>query len=191
MTPEETIKALEDYRNELSDIMSRFVHRDRSYDIRREDDPRYRTIVIEVIDVINDLIGKNKYSQWVYQLFKEGISNYLQSPSYKSIEDIVSVIDSAITWITRNQDTINKNKEEAEKTNESEKSELKPPDKITLKWLWEHVPPDYIWKFLLILFAAFSLGITFASTNLYKSLTVPATATQNSEIHNNSSAVKK
>ena len=92
MTPEETIKELENYRDELAGIMKRFVRSSDSYRIKREDDPRYRTIVIELVDLINDLIGKNKYSQLIYQLFTEGITNYFQTPSYKSIEDVILVL---------------------------------------------------------------------------------------------------
>jgi hypothetical protein len=170
MTPEEAIKALEDYRAELAGIMARFVHGDRSYRIRREDDPRYRTIVIEVVDVIDDLLGNNKYSHLVYQLFQEGIANYLQTPSFKSIEDISSVIDSAITWLKRNKDTLKEKKEVVESTIEQAIPELKPPDKVTLKWIWEHTPSSYYWSVLVFLFAIFCLGIAFGKTNLYKSL---------------------
>lgn len=41
------------------------------------------------------------------------------------------------------------------------------PEKVTLKWMWEHVPVKYYWYFALILFFVFSLGITFAQTSLY------------------------
>ena len=54
--------------------------------------------------------------------------------------------------------------------------ELSPPEKVTLKWIWEHVPAIYFWSFLLILAFVFGLGITFGQTNLYKSLTERATA---------------
>jgi hypothetical protein len=55
-------------------------------------------------------------------------------------------------------------------------AKLEYPDKVTLKWLWEHVPAKHYWSFLLILFFAFSLGIAFSQTSLFKSLTDLATA---------------
>lgn len=190
MTPEETIKELENYRAELAGIMERFIRSSDRYSIRREDDPRYRTIVIEIVDVINDLIGSNKYSKLVYQLFNDGISGYYQSPSFKSIEDIVSVVDSAVTWIKRNQDSLNK--KEDPKPIEPTKTELKLPDKVTLKWLWEYVPHSF-WALLgTLLIGAFGFGVKFADTDLYKSLTNPAAATKNSAVQSiRSSAVKK
>lgn len=53
---------------------------------------------------------------------------------------------------------------------------LSPPEKVTLKWIGEHVPLKYYWSFALILVFVFGLGITFAQTSLYKSLTDKATA---------------
>ena len=58
----------------------------------------------------------------------------------------------------------------------TENFKLEYPQKVTLKWIWEHVPAKYYWSFFLILFFAFSLGIAFSQTNLYKSLTDLATA---------------
>lgn len=53
----------------------------------------------------------------------------------------------------------------------NKKEELEYPDKVTLKWLWSHVPYSF-WIFLIsLLVAAFSLGITLANTKLYNSLT--------------------
>lgn len=66
------------------------------------------------------------------------------------------------------------NKTEAPKN--KEKSSLQYPDKVTLKWLWEHIPARYVWSFILALIFVFMLGIKFTNTNLYKSLTERATA---------------
>ena len=191
MTPEQIIKELERYRFELTGIMERYIHGHNSLRIKREDDPRYRTFIIEIIDLLNDALDKNKYSQLINNAFMQGTYNELQTPSYKSIEDIVSIIDSAITRLKRNPDFHIK-KEEPMKLDEPMKTDLKPPDKMTLKWIWEHTPPSYYWKVLVFLFAIFCLGITFASTNLYKSLIEPAIPNKNNAIQNiRSSAVKK
>lgn len=150
--------------------MGRFVRRPNSYRINREDDPIYRTFIIEIIDLLNDSMGNNKYSKMISSTYQQGIYNEFQIPSYKSIEDIVSIINSVITRLERNPDFYVK-KEEQEKPNEPERSELKPPDKVTLKWLWEYVPHSF-WVLLgTILIGAFGFGVKFAGTDLYKSLT--------------------
>ena len=188
MTTEQIIQELERYRSEFTGIMGRFVHRRNSLDIKTEDDPRYRTFVIEIIDLLNDSIGKNQYSPLINQIFNEGISGYLQSPSYKSIEDIVSVIDSVITRLKRNPDFYIK-KEKTENTKESAKPELKPPDKVTLKWLWEYVPHSF-WLLLgTLLIGAFGFGVKFAETSLYKSLTNQANIPTLNPIQSNRSSV--
>jgi hypothetical protein len=172
MTTENVIKELEQYRAELTSIMERFTRSSSGVHIHREDDPRFRTFVIEIIDLLNDSIGKNQYSRLINQIFNEGISNFLQSPSYKSVEDVVSVLDSVVTRLKRNPELCNPKKEEVP----IKAKPVEYPEKITLKWLWEHVPAKYYWSFLLILFFVFSLGIAFSQTNLYKSLTDVATA---------------
>ncbi len=48
------------------------------------------------------------------------------------------------------------------------------PEKITLKWLWIHVPWRFWVSLILLIFAIFSLGIRFSNTKLYKSLISPA-----------------
>lgn len=166
MTSEQTLQEFERYRTNFSDILGRF----REYRIHRGDDPRYRTFVIEIIDFINDSFGQNRYSALISQKYHEGITNELRTPSYKSVEEIISVIDSILTRLKRNPDFFIK-KEEPEKQEESIKTELKPPDKVTLKWLWEHVPYT-LWCLLIgLLISAFTLGVTVADTKIYKSAT--------------------
>jgi hypothetical protein len=120
MTPEQIIEELERYRSELTGIMSRYV----DYHIQRDDDPKFRTFVLEIHDLLNDSFGKNQYSSLIIQRFNEGITNYTQSPSYKSVEDIISVIDSVITRLRRNPDFYLK-KEEPVKPDEPKKPEEK------------------------------------------------------------------
>jgi len=195
MTPDEIIQSLERYRFNLVEIMGRFVKGHNSYRIRREDDPSYRTFIIEIIDLLTDAMGDNKYSKMIAAKFQEGTYNQLQTPSYKSIEDIVSIIDSVITRLKRTPDFYTK-KEEPTKHEEPIKTELKPTDKVTLKWLWEFVPHSF-WIYLVsglvsALVAAFGFGVKFAETNLYKSLTSPGSPNTNSKIQNvSSSAIKR
>jgi hypothetical protein len=171
MTSEQLIQELERYRSELTGIMGRFVSRRNSYDIQREDDPRYRTFVIEIIDLLNDSIGKNQYSPIINQIFNEGITNYLQTPSYKSIEDIVSVINSVITRLKRNPDFYIK-KEEPEKSNPTEKTvnenieekqgidPVHLPSKVTVGWLFQLLKRLSLGSWSLLLFI---VGGTFTS----------------------------
>ncbi|NVN93131.1 MAG: hypothetical protein HXX11_21395 [Desulfuromonadales bacterium] len=190
MTSEQIIQELERYRSELTGIMGRFVDSTRAYRITKEDDPRYRTFIIEIIDFLNDSFSKNQYSSAIDIKFNQGIYNELQTPSYKSIEDIVSIIDSVITRLKRNPDFYIK-KEEPTRQDGPTKIELPPPEKVTLKWLWEYVPHS-LWALLGgLLLSSFGLGVKFAETNLYKSLTNPASPSVNSAIQNSrSSAVK-
>lgn len=172
MNAPELIKRLEKYRGEFDDILGRFKRSSDGIYINREDDPRFRTFVIEIIDLLNDSFGRNQYSPLINNIFNEGISGFSRSPSYASIEEIASVLKAIETRLTDNPGILNKK----DQTPESIKTSLALPEKMTLKWLWEHVPYRFWAWSLALLFAAFTLGITFSETSLYKSLTKEATA---------------
>lgn len=81
------------------------------------------------------------------------------------IKDMVKIVQSAIYKLetTPNED----------KVNTVNNHILLPPPLVTLKWLLEHVPWKY-WLLLVgLLISAFTLGIRFSETNLYKSLKIP------------------
>lgn len=177
MTANNLIAELERYRDDLSAIMGRFSRSSDGYHIHEEDDPRFRTFVIELIDLLNDSIGKNQYSPLINQIFNEGISNFFHSPSYKSVEDIVSVLDSVVTRLKRNPELCNPKKEIII----TEKKPIEYPEKITLKWLYAHVPYRFWVIFISSLITAFTLGITFANTKLYKSITALITTNNSTE----------
>jgi len=177
MKPEQLIEHLKQYRAELIAIMKRYVRSTNALRIKSEDDPRYRSIVIEITDLLDDCLGENHYTKMIAQTFNEGISGYISTPSYKSVEDITAVISSAETRIKRNPELLNKPVEQQE----PESMTIEPPEKITLKWLWENVPARYFWSSVLMLFVVFSLGIKFGETKLYKSLTVSDTAKTSAE----------
>jgi hypothetical protein len=116
MTTENIIKELERYRQELVAIMARYTPPTSSdvihhHHINPQDEPRFRTFVIEINDFLNDSIGKNQYSPLINQIFYEGISNYYESPSRDSVEKIISVLDSVITRLKRNPELCNPKKE--------------------------------------------------------------------------------
>lgn len=179
MTTDEIIQELERYRSELTGIMERYVHGHNSLRIRREDDPRYRSFVIEVIDLLNDSIGKNQYSPLINQIFNEGIAGFIQTPSYKSVEDIRSVIDSVITRLKRNPDFYIK-KEEPIKPSEPEK----PEENNEVKRLIDRTDltvsdlifsSNYKVKLLVcgVFLAGLGIGVSFGASKLYKEKIIP------------------
>lgn len=106
MSPEKVISLLEKYESDLSGILARFTRTRDGIHIERNDDPRYRQIVQELVDLFNDALGRNQYSSNIANLANEGVSNFCNSPSFKSVEDIISVLRSAITRIKRNPEVI-------------------------------------------------------------------------------------
>ncbi len=169
MTAENLIKELVRYRDELTKIKNRFNRTNSGIHINNEDDPRLRTFVIELMDLINDSISENKYSLLIQRTFNAGISNFLQSPSYKSVEDIISILDSIITRIKRNPELCNPKKINTP----SMKKTLAYPgeDSLTLKWLWQNVPYKF-WIWLIsLLIASFLLGVFIGQSKLYQDLT--------------------
>jgi len=101
---EEIIAELRRYESELSGILGRFTHDE--IHIGRGDDPVFRQFVRELIDLFNDALGSNSYSPQIANEFNDGVSNFIGSPSYKSVENIISVIRAAITRLTRNPDLL-------------------------------------------------------------------------------------
>ncbi len=112
MDKETFIKTLREYKSTLEKILSRFVRESDSISIRSEDDPTYRRIVIEIIDLFNDAVGTNQYSSMIAHHFNEGISNFFHSPSYKSVENIIGVVGAAITRFERQPDLLERKKTE-------------------------------------------------------------------------------
>jgi uncharacterized protein (TIGR02391 family) len=108
MSTEELIAHLEQYEAELSGILSRFSN---SNHINQDDDPKYRQIVQELVDLLNDNLGRNQSSTSIATIANNGVSNFTQSPSFKSVEDIISVLRSVITRIKRNPSVVTSNPE--------------------------------------------------------------------------------
>jgi predicted nucleotide-binding protein len=88
------------YESELAGILSRFTHSRDSVDIRREDDSLFRQYVRELIDLFNDL-GEKKYSRQIAAEFDQGTSNFLGSPSYQSVDNILGIVRAARTRFER------------------------------------------------------------------------------------------
>ncbi len=163
------------YESDLIAILSRFSVKGKY--VAEGDESRLITIVSELDDLFTDCLGKNKYSSSIVNAFNSGTKNYYGSPSYNCVETIIPFVSSAITRIERNPEILNKK--------ENKERKIKPleyPEKMTLNWIKEHIPVSYMWSFVLLLFFVFSLGVTFANTNLYKSLTEMATVKINTNV---------
>lgn len=106
MSPEDIIAHLEHYESDLSGILTRFTRTRDGIHINRSDDPIYRQIVQELVDLFDDALGRNQYSLRIANIANEGVSNFTNSPSFKSVEDIISVLRSAITRIKRNPNLV-------------------------------------------------------------------------------------
>ncbi len=106
MSPADVIAHLEHYESDLSGILARYTRTRDGIHINQNDDPRYRQIVQELVDLFTDSLGRNRYSQNIANIANEGVSNFTHSPSFKSVEDIISVLRSALTRIKHNPDMV-------------------------------------------------------------------------------------
>jgi predicted nucleotide-binding protein len=101
------------YESELADILSRFTRSRDGIHIGSGDDPLFRQYVRELVDLFNDALGPNSYSHQIAGEFNNGVSNWIGSPSYKSVENILSVVRAALTRFNRNPDLLVRKKFEA------------------------------------------------------------------------------
>jgi len=113
MDTEKILAELKRYENLLAGIKNRFSRSHDGIYIKSEDDPLLRQYVRELIDLYNDTKIQNNYSIQIINDFNEGTSNYIGSPSYKSVENIISIIRASITRFTRNPKLLNSKKVEA------------------------------------------------------------------------------
>lgn len=106
MTPEEMVTEIKRYERELAGILARFTHSRDAISIGPGDDPVFRQYVREIVDLFNDALGPNSYSHQIVGEFNNGIANFVGSPSYKSVENILSVIRAAITRFKRSPELL-------------------------------------------------------------------------------------
>jgi hypothetical protein len=162
MTSDRALERLEAYKQELEAIQSRFRHTRDGVHIGDGDDGRLHQIVLELRDLFNDLLGKNTYSSMVVAAYSEGISNFFNSPSFNSAERIKGVVSAAITRIRENPSVLATPDEQRVPLPIEPPPPLKLPERVTLRWLYEHVPYSLWAWFSGLLLAAFALGITSA-----------------------------
>jgi hypothetical protein len=159
MDKDQFITILRGYKAKLQRILSRF----QQYRMQSDDDPLYRQKIQEVIDLLNDNLGRNDYSSRIVNFYNDGISNFTESPSYKSVENIIGVIGAVITRISRNPELLKEQKESDKIQTPDIKPDanvdLKFPDKVTFHWLWKNVPASIWFSFFAILGFVFTLGL--------------------------------
>ena len=112
MNAEQVIAEIRRYERELASILSRFTHTDNGIHIDNGDDPIFLQYVHELIDLFNDALGQNTYSHQIVGEFNDGISNFVGSPSYKSVENILSVVRAALTRFKRSPELLIRKKAE-------------------------------------------------------------------------------
>jgi len=94
------IVTLEAYKAEFEGILSRFDRTRDAVNINSEDDPVYRQKIMELRDLLADA-GQIDYSHQVVGFFNEGIANYLNSPSYASVQRVVGALGALLTRLNR------------------------------------------------------------------------------------------
>ena len=112
MDVDKIVAELKRYESEFAGILLRFTRSRDSIHIGSGDDPLFRQYIHELIDLFNDVLGRNSYSVRIASEFNEGVSNFLGSPSYKSVENILSVVRAALTRFTRNPELLVRKKAE-------------------------------------------------------------------------------
>ena len=89
MDTDQIIGEVKRYDSELAGILSRFKSDRSGIHIASGDDPIFRQYVHELVDLFNDVLGQNSYSHQIVAEFNEGVSNFVRSPSFKSVENIL------------------------------------------------------------------------------------------------------
>jgi predicted nucleotide-binding protein len=103
MNIKELIVELEDYENAFAHMLRRFVRTSEGLNMDRRDDPVYRQKILEIRDLLVDT-GFREYSGQIVRFFNEGISNFLNSPSYASVERVIASLRALQTRLNRMSD---------------------------------------------------------------------------------------
>lgn len=158
METQEVLDTLRQYERELEGILDRFSRTRDGMHIAHEDSPRFEQIVVELRDLYDDALGKNSYSSMTVSAFNEGVSNFTGSASFNSVQRVKGIVSSVITRLERNPGLMTKGDVKSPSAIAAQEP-LAIPEKITLRWLFNHVPYTYWVAFIGLLFAAFSLGV--------------------------------
>jgi predicted nucleotide-binding protein len=113
MDGQQVIGELQRYERELAAILNRFRSSSSSgLHMASGDDPKFRQYVRELVDLFNDALGRNSYSSQIADEANEGVRNWLSSPSYRSVENILAVVRAAMTRLNRNPDLLKRRRAE-------------------------------------------------------------------------------
>lgn len=103
MDREQVLQTLDEYAEELGGILDRFTKTSDGLHIASKDGYRTREISTELADFINDHIQNSvHHASMIADYYNQGISNWLGSSSYASVEEIRGVVKSLKTRIERN-----------------------------------------------------------------------------------------
>ena len=102
MTPQQILIEISGYETRITGILSRF----RDYKISDPDVDIFFQLVIEMRDLLIDALGPNFYSTNIMNLYNHGVRNVSGRPSFKCVQDILSVIRAAHTRIKRNPEIL-------------------------------------------------------------------------------------
>ena len=103
MQATEVLAALEQYKVELGSILGRFTRTRERISIDSQDNYRLRTITTELVDLLRDHVpGSAQHIRLAANSYNDGVSNFYNSSSYASVEEIRGVVSAVITRIERN-----------------------------------------------------------------------------------------
>lgn len=102
MTRAELLAILTAYSDELSGIVSRFNKTQSGIWINRNDDPRFRQIGLELIDLLRDeLVDGARLAVQMTHFLNESMKNYSSSPSLYGVENVLGLVKSVCTRVSR------------------------------------------------------------------------------------------
>ena len=105
MTPDIVIAELDRYEAELARILRGFKRTSSGIYIGEGDDPLCRQYAREIVDLYNDALGQNVYSKQLSAEYSNGFGMY-GTPSYKGVENVLSVVKASLTRLRRSPDLL-------------------------------------------------------------------------------------
>lgn len=108
MSPEVVIAELERYEAEFTRILRSFKRTPNGLYMGEGDDPLYRQYARELVDLYSDALGTNVYSKQLSDEYASGFGMY-GAPSYKGVENVLSVVKASLTRLRRAPELFAKN----------------------------------------------------------------------------------
>jgi len=104
------LKETKNYKSKLDGILERFTKGREGWHIEPDDGIVLQQIVLELMDFFTDNLVKNTHASQIQVYYNDGKNNHFQSPSYRSVENIIGVVKSVITRVNRNPGILNSKK---------------------------------------------------------------------------------